>query len=139
MYGDQTKDFYPISKLSLLYTNTIESRPFADRLVEYLSGHAITPLDNITLNVARVQDKLYNGGLKGLYDIFDSNIQLAVRNRLTEKDLSKRIEAKIIDQNDNQLGANSSSEIIYLRPRYVDEYFDLLTYVDKDVESLINR
>lgn len=47
--------FKPISKLQLLELNTGESYPFATRLVEYLSGNTITPLDIIPDNVKRVQ------------------------------------------------------------------------------------
>jgi hypothetical protein len=47
--------FKPISKLQLLAFNTGESYPFADRLVEYLSGSAITPIDPIVDNIKRVQ------------------------------------------------------------------------------------
>ena len=47
--------FTPISKLQLLAFNTGESYPFADRLVEYLSNSAITPLDPISDNIKRAQ------------------------------------------------------------------------------------
>ena len=47
--------FKPISKLQLLEFNTGESYPFADRLIEYLSGSAITPIDEIPDNIKRVQ------------------------------------------------------------------------------------
>jgi hypothetical protein len=44
-----------ISKLQLLEFNVCESFPFADRLIEYLSGSVITPIDDIHENVERVQ------------------------------------------------------------------------------------
>ena len=47
--------FTPISRLQLLAFNTGESYPFADRLIEYLSGSATTSLDSITDNVKRAQ------------------------------------------------------------------------------------
>jgi hypothetical protein len=49
------RTFKPISKLQLLAFNTNESHPFADRLMEYLSGSAITPIDEISDNIKRVQ------------------------------------------------------------------------------------
>ena len=44
-----------VSKVQLLALNTNESYPFADRLVEYLCGSAISPIDGISDNIARVQ------------------------------------------------------------------------------------
>ena len=51
-------DFNLISKLQLLALNTGESYPFADRLIEYLSNSAITPIDKISDNIKRVQKVL---------------------------------------------------------------------------------
>jgi hypothetical protein len=47
--------FKPISKLQLLAFNTGESYPFADRLIEYLSGSVVSPLDPIADNIKRAQ------------------------------------------------------------------------------------
>ena len=44
-----------ISNLSLLQMNTGVSYPYSNRLVEYLLGNAITPLDEIADNIKRVQ------------------------------------------------------------------------------------
>lgn len=49
------RGFKPISRLQLLEFNTGESYPFADRLVEYLGGNAITPIDQIYDNIKRTQ------------------------------------------------------------------------------------
>jgi hypothetical protein len=58
-YADQ-RSFKPISRSQLLMYNTGKSYPFADRLIEYLIGNAITPLDNVTDNVLRAQTVVYN-------------------------------------------------------------------------------
>lgn len=50
--------FTPISKLQLLAINSGESYPFADRLVEYLTGSAILPIDELPDNIKRVQKVL---------------------------------------------------------------------------------
>ena len=47
--------FKPISRLQLLAINTGESHPFADRLIEYLGGSAITSIDEIPDNIKRIQ------------------------------------------------------------------------------------
>jgi hypothetical protein len=64
--------FTPISKLQLLAINTGESYPFADRLVEYLSGSAITQIDEIPDNIKRVQQVMrknkYYSKIEGLWE-----------------------------------------------------------------------
>ena len=52
---NSTYCFKPISRLQLLSFNTGESYPFADRLVEYLTGSAILPIDGIKDNIKRAQ------------------------------------------------------------------------------------
>ncbi len=47
--------FTPIGKVQLMAFNTGESYPFADRLVEYLVGSAITTMDETPDNIKRVQ------------------------------------------------------------------------------------
>lgn len=48
-------DFKQISRLQLLAFNTGESYPFSDRLIEYLSGSAVTPIEEIPDNIKRAQ------------------------------------------------------------------------------------
>ena len=57
----QEEDDLPlITPLQLLRFNTGEQYPFADRLIEYLTGNAITSIDEITQNIARVQKAMIN-------------------------------------------------------------------------------
>lgn len=49
---------YP-TKLSLLELNDTNSYPFADRLVEYLLGQAVSELDDNASNVLRTQLAIY--------------------------------------------------------------------------------
>ena len=50
--------FELITTLQLLRFNTGEQHPFADRLIEYLTGNVITSADEINKNIARVQKVL---------------------------------------------------------------------------------
>lgn len=71
-------EFRPVSKLQLLAFNTGESYPFADRLIEYLSGSAITPIDEIPDNIKRIQKVMSENGeyfkIEGLWENKIQNI-----------------------------------------------------------------
>ena len=54
-FDENINDIKLITPLQLLYLNTGESYPFADRLIEYLVGNAITPLDTLGDNIKRVK------------------------------------------------------------------------------------
>ncbi len=76
--------FKPISKLQLLELNTGESYPFATRLMEYLSGNAITSLDNISDNIKRVQKVVsQNQQYSSIEGIWEPKLQKIIYEQLT--------------------------------------------------------
>ena len=78
-----TTPFTPISKIQLLAFNTGISYPFADRLVEYLVGSAITPLDPISDNVRRAQKVMNDNGIYFEMDgIWEQKMQKFIYDQL---------------------------------------------------------
>lgn len=98
-----------ITPLQLLKFNTGESYPFADRLVEYLVGNAITFDDEIGDNIKRAKIAAIknNKGTKMINDeVWENPLQFIFYN--------------------------------YMNKNYTDEKtnHDVLGYVDKDIEKL---
>lgn len=122
-------DFKPISRLQLLAINTGESYPFADRLIEYLSGSAITSMEEIPDNIKRAQrvmeqnknyfkiDGLWENKMQNiLYDYIIRSGPIVVKGGLLD---DKR------QGTHPRLGYTSKSTM-----------YDILGYVDKDTEKL---
>ena len=119
-------------KLSLLKMNDKVSYPFADRLVEYLIGHAVTSDEKIQYNIGRLQSAIYSGyRFKGNYDVWDKDLRYGIYRRLddlTDKNVNYTIktisngEEKDLIKNGNKL-------------KFSDTYYDLLSYGDKDVST----
>ena len=144
--------FKPISKLQLLEFNTGESYPFADRLVEYLSGSAITPLDEISDNITRTQRVMSQNSnyfnIEGLWENKMQNIlydyimssgpieaakvcvdptDKANYGKIVKKDYAGKAKQVFIDKRTGlhiKLGHANKSTL-----------YDVLGYVDKDVEK----
>lgn len=102
-----------ITSLQLLKMNTTESYPFADRLLEYLIGNAITPLDNIPDNIERAQKVLaLNNILKSSYKgVWSNTIKPVLYNYMNTSQVN------------NTTAANH----------------DVLGYIDKDIETLFKN
>lgn len=142
------KAFTPINRLQLLALNTGESYPFADRLVEYLSGSAITPIDPVTDNIKRAQrvmrDNQYYFKIEGIWEdkmqkiIYDylmnaGPFEIKPKARLSQGSANdttnddKNVRHKISDRRrgyHDRLGYISKSTL-----------YDVLGYVDRETEK----
>lgn len=120
--------FRPISKLQLLEFNTGESFPFADRLLEYLCGSAITPMDEIPDNIKRAQQVMEHNGhrfkIKGLWE---DKMQKIVYDYVMGSGPIETVGDKKVDR---RLGYHPS-----LGHRNKSTVYDILGYVDKDAEK----
>ena len=98
-----------VTPLQLLAQNTGISYPFADRLIEYLVGNAVTPVDDISDNIKRAK-KVINAKTNALHDdggVWEKIMQLILYNY--------------------------ASNNFNVRVNH-----DILGYVDKDTESYSN-
>jgi hypothetical protein len=136
-FGDKvdlnTGSFKPISKLQLLALNTGESYPFADRLVEYLSGSAITPIDTITDNIKRAQKVMsQNHHYFKIDGLWEDKMQKILYDYMVNSGPIVTVKAdngstKLIDKRQGyhpRLGHTSKSTL-----------YDVLGYVDKETEK----
>ena len=124
--------FKPISKLQLLAFNTGESYPFADRLVEYLSASAITPMCEIPDNIKRAQKVMNDNGyyfrVSGLWENKMQNIlyDYIIQSGPIRAEKCKE-KTKLVDKRTG----------IHPRAGYTTRstLYDILGYVDKDTEK----
>ena len=103
------------TKSQLLYLNTKTVNLLADKLVAYLLQNVITHIDAVTNNIKYVQHKLIEMGYldrnKNIYfGVWDDNIRKTIY----------------------QLAKNTSIK----NTKLIDNSFDLLFYVDKDIEKI---
>lgn len=122
-------NFKPVSKLQLLAFNTGESYPFSDRLVEYLSNSAITPLDTIPDNIKRAQEVMkqnsYHFKIRGLWE---EKMQRIVYDYLINMGpVEVNAEGYLVDKHQGyhySLGHSTKSTL-----------YDILGYIDRDAEK----
>lgn len=145
--------FKPISKVQLLEFNTGLSYPFADRLVEYLVGSAVTPLDEIHDNIRRAQHVMNENGtfftLDGIWEpkmqklIYDQLIcagpiemynvpnlpvvTTPLEDGITSVNYDGSLTTKLVDR---RLGKHTKVGLTHKSMLY-----DILGYVDRDAEK----
>ena len=137
------RPFKPIGKLQLLALNTGESYPFADRLVEYLSGSTITSEDEIKDNIKRVQKVMNQNGhfftIDGIWEpkmqkiLYDAAIvsgpivaQKTQVDAIVDGKPTMLEKTVLVDKRQGKhprLGHNRKSDV-----------YDILGYADRDLE-----
>lgn len=148
-------EFKPISRLQLLAFNTGESYPFADRLIEYLAGSAITPMDDIHDNISRAQRVMaQNNNFFKIEGLWEEKMQNILYDYMTSSGEIKLATVNICDDKDDELygkevdedypGSKRQKQVLkdaregYHRPlghTTKSLLFDILGYVDKDTEK----
>ena len=118
------------SKNSLLYVDDKELHPYADRLNEYLLRNVITNTDFISKNIKMTQDYIYKGKkFKGVYGIWDDNIQYEIYNLALKPDKTKGMARYFnkIETTENisaaKIGADVAKYLLYA-PNNSDFYED---------------
>lgn len=125
----QKIDYKLISRSQLLALNTGKSYPFSDRLIEYLTGSATTPVDGIHDNIQRAQEVMkQNGFYFKINGLWENQMQKIVYNYMINEGPFE------LNSNGNLIDKKSG-----LHPKlgYVSKSFlyDVLGYIDKDVEK----
>lgn len=131
--GIENSTFKPISKIQLLAFNTGESYPFADRLVEYLTGSTITSAETIPDNIKRVQKVMsQNQHYFKIEGIWEDKMQKIIYDYMMNSGPIETVKAsdgkiELIDNRRGyhpRLGYTSKSSL-----------YDTLGYVDKEAEK----
>ena len=130
--------------------------PYSDRLIEYLTQNVISSDEDIPLNVARVKEELgIDRYIPSLRDVWDDKLRFRLYNKHfryvndyyfnkahpTATDIkNKGIEGKVAET----IGVyNESNKLVGLKNCHLrqdfNESYDILGFVDKDVENTIFR
>jgi hypothetical protein len=128
--------FTPITKLQLLAINTGESYPFSDRLVEYLSGSAITPIDPIADNIKRAQKVMgHNKHYFKVDGVWENKMQKIIYDYIINSGpITVTEENKLTDRH---RGHNPKHNGYHrdVGHRSKSSLYDVLGYVDKEAEK----
>jgi hypothetical protein len=121
-------DFNLIHRLQLLAFNTGESYPFADRLIEYLSGSVITSIDEVSDNIKRAQKIMKQNNYYFKIDgIWEDKMQKIVYDYMMNTGPIEVVNNKLTDKRVGyhpRLGHTSKSML-----------YDNLGYIDKEAEK----
>lgn len=136
--------FKPINKLQLLAFNTGESYPFADRLIEYLTGSTITSTEEIADNIKRVQNVMeQNNYYFKINGIWENQMQkIAYDYMLNSGPIEARLDEKtnktyLIDKSRVTSDGVSNSTGHHPIAGYTRRslLYDTLGYIDREVEK----
>lgn len=116
----ESRFFEPITNLQLLQLNTGISYPFADRLMEYLTGNVIDKLDTIPDNIIRTQKILHNNNPSGSGKVF-----IPVIEGLWDQRTQMYAYDYMTNPANTQLNINN--------------IHDIFGYIDKDSETSIHK
>ena len=126
-------NFKPISRLQLLAFNNGESYPFADRLIEYLGGSAITQIDEIPDNIKRVQQVMNkNNNYFKIAGLWENKMQNILYDYMMNSGPFEVQNEKL----KNRHSGNNPKGYGYHGHNPKSTQFDILGYVDKDTEKL---
>lgn len=114
------------TNLQLLMSNSGVSHPFADRLIEYLVGNVVSPLDKIADNVLRAQTV-------ASYKYKQVNAQALALEHVSLPDAAKVETDSIWDNNLRLIFYNYMNNA--KNTQIANANHDILGYVDKDVEK----
>ena len=121
-YEFNSKKRTQLSKLGLTKLQTGINHPFSDRLIEYLIGNAIVPFDKIENNISRVQDILHKGVKSKINYTENVRVYLEKINLRGEWDTN---------MTNTILGIAKIKNLNNIK-------YDILGYVDKDIELAIS-
>lgn len=128
-------NFKPISKLQLLAFNTGESYPFSDRLIEYLSGSAITPIDGIADNIKRAQKVMKaNGYYFTIEGIWENKMQKIAYDYLINSGPIEygQVKTNFIGTTSTQIREGSNKQEVKIgETSIIASFGDVVEYQDK--------